>query len=794
MVAYMGPESGDSFNGMSRRQGWAECGSFSLPRMDDEDIILTLYPVLGPCYKTTKLSILGNAPQDGTVSEKWEERSQAEEKPDRDDGNTTTRETSAEPEYLGDADDFYRVTFSHGARTSFGFVLGTDLGCDFAIDEDEASDISSYHLAFQFDSEYRLVVRDLSSTCGTSVVYDENDIGRRIGTSWLLNGCQYTEETENIIIQMAYSLQFLVKVPIRDIDSPSYKSKVDRFRQGTNTDAEGLLSKLMLRSERATEQPSNTRTPLALKLRSPALYKKVVGRGGFGKVTHVWNAKTGDEKAVKTPIGLLTPSTLSAWKREADIMSQITHPHIVKFYGAVFNPRLKLSFEYVWGGSLASHLARPDGFSRFETVQVLRQATHVLEYLERMQITHRDISPGNILVSSRDRNGIFIKFADFGLAKAGEELTTLCGTKRYTAPEIRQEWFDRTGDSYTSAVDIWSTGVVIAELLCGLPESDPRNLTWPDEIRDRVENYYSNTNDDLADFLLDSMLVIDPSERVSAVECYQESKLLSDCSNEARGHQGSWSNSKSMVAEESTVRPTVESGPEEATVRPTIEDGICSFTSQAEDSVNQYVTGFQQPTLTQRKHDRKAEVPRPLQHLRGPENSLYPGSVLEDVEKSSRISKSARYHNTTGYTGNLNAKSASEPRELAWPSGCTSFLVANGALPAAPADTSNVTTKSTPNSREFALSLPLFTYNEAIPATASGASLINNLMQNSEVFDTDEMIGIWDAEQEQRDALKPRVVSVSEFGRKRSEPIGELRSSRKRSRSSNPAGNEGNGV
>ncbi|KAM7196944.1 Protein kinase-like domain containing protein [Rhypophila sp. PSN 637] len=753
----------------------------NLPSVDEEDTILILYAAPGPWRKNTLLSIYRNAQQAGIFLEKWEKPTQAQPEPDLDNGYTTTRETSVESEGLGDSDVCYRVTFSHGAKTGFGFVLGTSPKCDFSIGG-LVGKVSSYHLAFQFDSEYRLVVKDLGSTC------------RRVDTSWLLGGCQYTKETENIIIQVANSLRFLVKVPIRDIDSPSYKSEVDMFRQGTMTDAEGLLNDLKLRSERATEQPSNVRTPSS-KFRSPPIYRKIVDRGGFGTVTHVWNAKTGVETAVKTPVEQCSRGILSAWKKEADIMGQVIHPHIVEFYGAVWDPSPELSFEYVWGGSLASHLARPGGFSRFETVQILRQATDALKYLESIQITHRDISPGNILVSSRDRNGIFIKFADFGLAKEGEELTTLCGNRRYTAPEIRQEWSEvtRRGDSYTSAVDIWSTGVVIAELLCGLPERNPLKPPWPDEIRDRVENHYSNTNDDLADFLLDSMLVIDPSERESAVACYEEAQLLPDFSNEASGHQGSWSNSKSMVAEESTVRPTiesgaeeltirptVESGAEEATVRPTIEDGIGSFSSQAEESLNQYITGFQQRALTQRKHDRKAEVPRLLQQLRDPENSLNHGSILEDLEESSRITKSARYDSTTGYTGNLNTRLASVPRELAWPSGCTSFLVANGALPATPADTSNVTTNSTTKPRGSSHSLP-FPYNEAIPATASDASLVNKLMQNSEVFNTDEMIGIWDAEQEQRDASKPRVLSVSECGRKRS--IGERPSGRKRSRS-----------
>ncbi|KAH8747982.1 kinase-like domain-containing protein, partial [Diaporthe sp. PMI_573] len=151
---------------------------------------------------------------------------------------------------------------------------------------------------------------------------------------------------------------------------------------------------------------------------------------------------------------------------------------------------------------------------------------------------------------------IFIKFADFGLANEGENLNTTCGNATYVSPEIyKKKYGIGSGGSYTSAVDIWSAGVVVAELLCGLPDGTI-GPTWHDDICARVREYHSSTRDPLAPFLLSSMLAIKPSCRAPAAECHRKALRLPDGSKALRKPQGTYLGvkRKETETEESTFR------------------------------------------------------------------------------------------------------------------------------------------------------------------------------------------------------------------------------------------------
>lgn len=127
------------------------------------------------------------------------------------------------------------------------------------------------------------------------------------------------------------------------------------------------------------------------------------------------------------------------------------------------------------------HLSRAGRFnedrSRFYAACILL----ALEYLHDHNIVYRDLKPENILI---DRNG-FAKITDFGLSKeniTGNTTTnSFCGTPEYLAPEI----LHRTG--HGKAVDYWSFGALIFEMLTGLPPFYTRD-------RDRLFHNIKYTN------------------------------------------------------------------------------------------------------------------------------------------------------------------------------------------------------------------------------------------------------------------------------------------------------------
>ncbi len=196
-------------------------------------------------------------------------------------------------------------------------------------------------------------------------------------------------------------------------------------------------------------------------------------------------------------------------------------------------------------GSIDDHLEAGRYFSRSHCKQILAQTLNALSYLHTLnpQIVHRDVKPNNILILYRRPHAISVKFADFGLSREGDILKSICGTFLYLAPEVYEaDAIPRKERApYTALVDIWSLGVVLAQLLCGLPKHGEQNerVEWCKCVRQRVEMKLGPTADDLLSFLLESMLCLQPEARKTAKDCLKGALLLLDCteeSGEVSGH------------------------------------------------------------------------------------------------------------------------------------------------------------------------------------------------------------------------------------------------------------------
>lgn len=147
----------------------------------------------------------------------------------------------------------------------------------------------------------------------------------------------------------------------------------------------------------------------------------------------------------------------------------------------------------------------------------LHQVLNALHFLHARRVAHRDLKPENILVASR--TPLLLKLADFGLANDKTHLETFCGTQVYIAPEICQRGV------YTTAVDLWSLGVIILECVWGLPSINPQKpherlyrggLAWCSSI---VRHANDVDSVPLMELLTAGMLRLNPDERLSAEAC-----------------------------------------------------------------------------------------------------------------------------------------------------------------------------------------------------------------------------------------------------------------------------------
>ncbi|KAI0055829.1 kinase-like protein [Artomyces pyxidatus] len=216
-----------------------------------------------------------------------------------------------------------------------------------------------------------------------------------------------------------------------------------------------------------------------------------IGEGGFSSVFQALDRQSGAKRAVK----VLHCSTTSAHRqtslsdalREVQIMQNIFHPQVLKFYAAFHDRQtVRIVSELCPFGNLLSLIFTLGTLDEASARVVTLQVVLALECLHTLGVVHRDLKSENILLSSIDP--LHIKVADYGLAsflRPGYTLQGSCGTPGYIAPEVR---FGTKG--YDSKADCWSLGVTLFEMLSGsLPgiQGSPFATNWaalPDQLSD----------------------------------------------------------------------------------------------------------------------------------------------------------------------------------------------------------------------------------------------------------------------------------------------------------------------
>ena len=216
---------------------------------------------------------------------------------------------------------------------------------------------------------------------------------------------------------------------------------------------------------------------------------------------------------------IIARSEVSHTLAERSVLAQINNPFIVPLKFSFQSPeKLYLALAFVNGGELFHHLQKEHTFepnrARFYTAELLC----ALECLHGFNVIYRDLKPENILL---DYTG-HIALCDFGLCKLDmkdqDKTNTFCGTPEYLAPELLH------GNGYTKSVDWWTLGVLLYEMVTGLPPfynentnemyrrilSDP--LVFPDSLK---PSSTSDRHRDLRD-LLTRLLDRRPDMRLGA--------------------------------------------------------------------------------------------------------------------------------------------------------------------------------------------------------------------------------------------------------------------------------------
>jgi serine/threonine-protein kinase len=191
----------------------------------------------------------------------------------------------------------------------------------------------------------------------------------------------------------------------------------------------------------------------------------LIATGGMAQVWEATDEVLARRVAVKVLHSHLAAdeSFVARFRREAVAAARLSHPSIVSIYDTCADEDCQaIVMELVEGSTLRELLDERKWLEPGQAVTIISEVADALETAHQGGVVHRDVKPANILLSPDGR----VLVADFGIAKAGGDLTTTnttLGTAKYLAPEQVE------GKPVDARTDVYALGVVLYETLCGRP-------------------------------------------------------------------------------------------------------------------------------------------------------------------------------------------------------------------------------------------------------------------------------------------------------------------------------------
>ncbi|PIN07467.1 Ca2+/calmodulin-dependent protein kinase, EF-Hand protein superfamily [Handroanthus impetiginosus] len=244
-----------------------------------------------------------------------------------------------------------------------------------------------------------------------------------------------------------------------------------------------------------------------------------LGHGQFGTTFLCVEKKTGKQYACKSIAKrkLLTQEDVDDVRREIEIMHHLSgNPNVILIKAAYEDAvAVHVVMELCAGGELFDRIVKRGHYSEKKAAELTRIIVGVIETCHSLGVMHRDLKPENFLFVNEEEESP-IKAIDFGLSvffKPGETFTDVVGSPYYVAPEVLRK-------HYGPQADVWSAGVMVYILLCGVPPF------WGETEQEIFEEVLHGDIDlssdpwpkisDSAKDLVKRMLLRDPIKRLTA--------------------------------------------------------------------------------------------------------------------------------------------------------------------------------------------------------------------------------------------------------------------------------------